>query len=127
MHAAELLKSLPDPVPPVVALVGDERGLKLSVTKALLEAALPNEDDAPTRYTGRNVDMKTVRDELLTVSMWGDRRVVVIDEASDFVTANRPAVEKYAENPGKKSLLILDVKSLAKNTKLYKIINRAGG
>ncbi len=126
MHATEFLKSIPEEPAPVIVLVGDERSLKTDVTNALLKVALPNEDDSPTRYTGKDVDMKTVRDELLTISMWGDRRVVVIDDASDFVTANRSALEKYAEKPGKKSVLILDVKTLAKNTRLYKIVNKNG-
>tara|TARA_R110002072_G_scaffold303121_1_gene494531 strand:- start:51137 stop:52129 length:993 start_codon:yes stop_codon:yes gene_type:complete len=126
MHATELLKSIPEALPSVIVLVGDERSLKTDVVNALLSVALPNEDDAPTRYTGKDVDMKTVRDELLTVSMWGDRRIVMIDDASDFVTANRSALEKYAEKPGKKSVLILDVKTLAKNTRLYKIVSRSG-
>lgn len=126
MHATEFLKSMPEEPVPVIVLVGDERSLKTEVINALLKVALPNEDDAPTRYTGNDVDMKTVRDELLTISMWGDRRVVVIDDASDFVTANRSALEKYAEKPGKKSVLILDVKTLAKNTRLYKIVNKSG-
>ncbi|MGZ0173738.1 MAG: DNA polymerase III subunit delta [Planctomycetales bacterium] len=126
MHATELLKSIPEEPASVIVLVGDERSLKSDVTNALLKVALPNEDDAPTRYTGKDVDMKTVRDELLTISMWGDRRVVVIDDASDFVSANRPALEKYSEKPGKKSVLILDVKTLAKNTRLYKIVNKNG-
>lgn len=126
MHATELLDAVPSELSPVIALVGDERSLKTSVTNALLQVSLPGEDDAPTRYSGQDVDMRTVRDELLTRSMWGDRRVVVIEDASDFVTANRPALEKYCEKPGKKSVLILDVKTLAKNTKLYKIISRNG-
>lgn len=126
MHATELLKSVPPEPASVIVLVGDEQSLKTSVINALLNVALPSEDDAPTRYTGKDVDMKTVRDELLTISMWGDRRVVVIDDASDFVTANRSALEKYAESPGKKSVLLLDVKTLAKNTRLYKIVNKSG-
>lgn len=126
MHATELLDSIPSELLPVIALVGDERSLKSTVTNALLRVALPGEDDAPTKYAGKDVDMKTVRDELLTRSMWGDCRVVVIEDASDFVTANRPALEKYAEKPGRKSLLILDVKTLAKNTRLYKIIDKHG-
>lgn len=126
MHATELLKKIPEEPASVIVLVGDERSLKTDVINALLRVALPNEDDAPTRYTGKDVDMKTVRDELLTISMWGDRRVVVIDDASDFVSANRSALEKYAEKPGKKSVLILDVKTLAKNTRLYKIVNKNG-
>ena len=103
MHATELLDSIPPEPASVIALVGDERSLKTAVTNALLRVALPNDDDAPTRYSGKDVDMKTVRDELLTISMWGDRRVVIIDDASDFVTANRAALENtrrvQAKNP----------------------------
>ena len=62
MHATELLKSIPEAPPPVIVLVGDERSLKTDVVNALLRVALPSEDDAPTRYTGKDVDMKTVRD-----------------------------------------------------------------
>jgi len=91
-----------------------------------VDAVLDGDDDSPTRFTGKDTDMKSVRDELLTISMWSDRRVVIVDEASDFVTAHRPALEIYAESPAKKSLLILDVKSLPKNTRLYKIINKSG-
>ncbi len=52
--------------------------------------------------------------ELKTVSMFGDQRIVLIEDADDFVSANRPALEKYATSPAKGSLLILDVKSFPK-------------
>ena len=126
MHATEFLRTPPDALPCVIALIGDERALKDSAIATLTTAALNENDDAPSRFTGKNADMKTVRDELLTISMWSDRRVVIIDEASDFVSANRAALEKYVEAPAKKSLLILDVKSMPKNTRLYKAINKSG-
>ena len=103
MHATEFLRTPPDALPCVIALIGDERALKDSAIATLTTAALNENDDAPSRFTGKNADMKTVRDELLTISMWSDRRVVIIDEASDFVSANRAALEKYVEAPAKKS------------------------
>jgi DNA polymerase III subunit delta len=126
MHATEFLRKVPAEVPSVVALVGEERSLKSSVTDALLKAASPGEDDSPTKFAGKDVDMKSVRDELLTVSMWGDRRIVIVEDASDFVTANRAALEKYCEKPAKKGLLVLDIKSMPKNTRLFKIVDASG-
>lgn len=126
MHATEFLQSTPADLPGVIALIGDERALKVRVETAITGVVLPDEDDAPTKLAGRDAVMKAVRDELLTVSMWGDRRVVIIEEAADFVSENRGALEKYAEKPAKKGMLILDVKSMPKNTRLYKTINKSG-
>ena len=126
MHATEFLQKPPETLPGVIVLVGDERTLKLGVEQAIIAATLDGEDEAPTKFTGKDTDLKTVRDELLTISMWGDRRVVIVEDASDFVSANRAALETYAEKPAKKSLLILDVKSMPKNTRLYKIVDKSG-
>ena len=126
MHATEFLQKPPESLPGVIVLVGDERTLKLSVEQAIVAATLDGEDEAPTKFAGKDTDLKTVRDELLTISMWGDRRVVIVEDASDFVSANRAALEAYAEKPAKKSLLILDVKSMPKNTRLYKIVDKSG-
>jgi DNA polymerase III subunit delta len=125
MHATEIINNPIDEIPGVLALVGAEQSLKAAVIQKVASSVL-GEDDTPTRFNGASVEMKAVRDELLTISMWADRRVVVIDDASEFVTDNRPSLEKYAQKPAKKSILVLDVKSMPKNTKLYKIIDKAG-
>ena len=125
MHASEFINNPIEEVPGVFALVGSEQSLKTAVIQQIVKAVL-GADDSPSRFTGGNTEMKTVRDELLTISMWADRRVVIIEDASEFVTDHRPALEKYAEKPAKKSVLVLDVKTMPKNTKLYKIINKAG-
>lgn len=126
MHATELPRNLPEDWPGVIALVGDERALKMSTIELIVKNVLPDEDDSPSRFAGEDTEMKTVRDELRTISMWGDRRVVVVDEAEEFVSENRPALEKYAAGPAKKSLLVLDVKSMPKSTRLYKAILKTG-
>ncbi|MFV0444292.1 MAG: DNA polymerase III subunit delta [Planctomycetaceae bacterium] len=129
MHATAFLSQLESWTPlPVVVLVGDERHLKTEVLRCILHKILgPDGGDLDcSRYSGSDVDLKSVRDELLTVSMFSSARAVVIDEADDFVTRNRPGLEEYFDRPGKSSLLVLNVKSWPKTTKLAKKLPRIG-
>lgn len=127
MHATEFLSkntTLPDV--PVLVLYGSERYLKLEALKLIPGLADETEDVALTRTAGKDADLKSICDELLTVSMFGDRRIVIIDDADDFVSQNRSGLEKYVAHPSKTSLLVLDVKSWPKNTKLAKATDRIG-
>ena len=129
MHATEFLKAPNDhEAPPVVVLAGSERALKQAVLTAIKQSVIGDEDDdaSITHFAGKDAEYKTVSDELCTISMWGDRRVVVIDEADPFISDNRAALEKYVAKPAKKSVLILDVKSWRSNTKLAKAIKSSG-
>ena len=128
MHATEFLKKPTDALP-VVVLFGADRHLKLSVQALLVRQILGDEEDDELnlcRFSGNDTEMKTIGDELRMVSMWGDRRVVVVESADDFVSKNRPALEKYVEKPASKSVLILDVKKFQKNTKLAKKVTKTG-
>lgn len=129
MHATEFLaehKTMPEV--PVLVVFGGERYLKLEVLKlALGEADGAGDDDTSlTRIAGRDADLRSVCDELLTISMFGDRRVVLVEDADDFVSAHRAGLEKYVAQPAKTSVLILDVKSWPKNTKLAKATAKCG-
>jgi DNA polymerase-3 subunit delta len=127
MHATEFLsKNTTLPNIPVLVLYGSERYLKLEMLKLIPGLADETEDVALTRVSGKDADLKSVCDELLTVSMFGDKRIVVIDDADDFVSQNRAVLEKYVAYPSKTSLLILDVKSWPKNTKLAKATDKIG-
>ena len=129
MHATVFLKK-PDQRPPgpMVALFGAERFLKLRALKALCTAILGagEEELGLTRFSGATAEFSTVMDELRTVSMFGDRRVVVIEEADDFVTAHRAALEKYLNKPAKKGVLVLDVKTWTSSTRLAKKVVEIG-
>ncbi|MEZ6132052.1 MAG: DNA polymerase III subunit delta [Planctomycetaceae bacterium] len=129
MHATDFLaKNMTLDGVPVLALYGTERYLKLEILKRI--PGCGDDDDHAdvelTRTSGKDTDLRSVCDELLTVSMFGDRRIVMIEEADDFVTAHRVGLEKYAAQPATSSLLILDVKKWPKNTKLFKAIERTG-
>ncbi|MCA9049163.1 MAG: DNA polymerase III subunit delta, partial [Planctomycetaceae bacterium] len=122
MHATQYLRK-PDAAPgSLVVLHGGESHLKQSSLKLLRQIVLgAGEDDAigETRFAGTS-DWRAVRDELLTVSMFTTRRMVVVQDSDEFISTHRAALEEYLEKPASKSVLILDVKSWRKNTRLAK-------
>lgn len=128
VHATEFLAQHESfPSTPVLVLYGSERYLKLEVLKMVPGCGEDEtEDVALTRVAGKDAELRSVCDELLTVSMFGDRRIVLVEEADEFVTKNRAGLEKYVASPAAASMLILDVKSWPKNTKLAKACSKAG-
>jgi len=115
----------------VVVLYGDDRYMKQEAIKAIEPIVLGEEEDTSiTRFDGKRLQTdlspSALFDELKTVSMWGDKRLVIVDEAEKFVTAYRARLEKYLEAPSKSSLLILDVKSWSKATRLAKLVAKIG-
>jgi len=113
---------------PAVVVHGKERFLKLEAIKQVSGLALGQNGDefGLTRLGGRELDLKTVVDSLLTVSMWHPRQVVLVEDADEFVSEFRAGLEAYLERPAKKALLILDVKTWPANTRLAKKIAAVG-
>jgi len=130
MHATEFLKH-PEKakIEHIAVLFGNERYLRQSCLKAIEQRVLGEDADKEislTRFEGKSADLKSVLDELLTISMWGDRRLVIVEDADDFVTKNRVGLEKSLQKPPKKSVLILLVKKWQKTTRLYKLVEQIG-
>src|SRR5262249_25486448 len=68
-----------------------------------------------------------VTDALSTRALFGGgRHMVVVDEADEFVSENRPALEDYVAHPKPASLLVLDVKTWPSTTRLYKALAERG-
>lgn len=130
MHATEFLtRSEARQVPPLVVLHGGESHLKESSRRALCRLVLGTDDERDmglTRFSSRDIEWKSVRDELLTVSMFGDRRLVVVDDADEFVSTHRAALEEYSDKPCRQAVLVLDVKTWRKNTRLAKKVDADG-
>ncbi len=130
MHATQYLRT-PHAAAPgaLVVMHGAESHLKQSCLKELRTMILGAGDDnaiGESRFAGQDLEWWSVRDELLTVSMFTARRLVVVDDAEEFVTNCRSALEEYVEAPAKKSVLVLDVKSWRKNTRLAKKLDSIG-
>ena len=116
-------------VPAVCAVFGDETFLKRLVLDELRRVVLGDEDGefSLARFDGAKAQPREVFDELGTVALFGGRRLVVVDDADEFVTRHRPLLEDYvARATAGGGVLVLDAKSWAKTTRLYKALAQSG-
>ncbi|MBN1910775.1 MAG: DNA polymerase III subunit delta [Pirellulales bacterium] len=117
------------PVRPVCVAAGDDPFLKRQVLETIRQEVLAEEDAefSLTVFEGPKATAAEVFEELTTVAMFGgDRRLVVVDEADEFVSANRPALEDYVAGPSRSGVLLLQVKSWPANTRLAKAVAAEG-
>lgn len=127
MHALEFLAdNKPFPAVAIVAMYGAERYFRTEVLRRIPGASGEEAELSLTRVAGDQAELKTVMTDLRTVSMFGDRRVLLIEDADPFVSENRAALEKYVAQPAKGSLLILDVKAWKKTERLFKLVEQHG-
>ena len=127
LHATKFLRpNDKTAVPPVAALFGGQRYLKVACLRELTRRVFGGGEDGEARRFGSTADLAAVLSELSTVSMWGDRRLVLVDDADEFVTKHRAALEKYVAKPAKNAVLVLDVKTWPKTTKLAKAVAATG-
>ncbi|QDT02583.1 DNA polymerase III subunit delta [Rubripirellula lacrimiformis] len=119
IHAFEMLPDPPTSVPDVVAVFGADATLRSWSMLALSACG-----DA-TQFDGETTKWSDLRDDLATASLFdmgGGKRTIMVRNADKFVSDHRPEIEKYLAKPGSASRLILDLESLASNTKIYKAI-----
>ncbi len=122
LHAFDLLKPSDDPadavVPAVAAVFGSDATLRSWSMSALTATG------DVTQFDGSSVRWSDLRDDLSTASLFdmGEKRTIVVRDADKFVSNHRPELEKYVAKPGSASRFILDLTSLASNTRLYKAI-----
>ena len=118
------------PAGPVCAATGDETFLKREVITALRHRVLGSDQDefSLTTLAGRSgVALRDVLDALATASLFGSgRRLVIIDEADDFVSEHRAELEDYVAKPHRSGVLVLDVKTWPSTTRLAKAVAASG-
>ena len=125
MHATEFLSAkAPTQPASVLVMYGPERYFRHEILHRIPGASGDEADLSLTRLSGDKAEIRDVMAELKTVSMFGDQRIVLIEDADEFISKHRPVLEKYVTHPAKGSLLILDVKSWPKNTKLFKLVEQ---
>ncbi len=130
IDALTYLSRRKSPAPAAVCVVfGDEAFLKRLALAELRKTVLSGDDSefSFTSLAGREATLRDVVDELSTVSMFGAaQRLVQIDDADDFVVKNRAALEAYQAKPKGAGVLVLEVRTWAKNTRLYKAVDASG-
>jgi DNA polymerase-3 subunit delta len=112
---------------PIYVLFGDEEFLRGQAWQAIRRRVLGSDDEFGIgRFDGPEATIADVLDELATLPFFGKYRLVMVDDADPFVTQYRPLLEKYAESPVPRGVLVLSVKTWPSNTRLAKIVQKTG-
>ena len=126
-YLAEPVKHAPSPI---CVVFGDDRYLRRRATAQLLDTLLGDQEDRDLlclRLEGDNAELRDVKDELATVSLFGDGgRVVIVEDGDKFVQNFRPELEDYVAKPLNSGTLILEVTTWPKNTRLFKALESSG-
>ncbi len=114
---------------PVCAVFGNEPFLRRQAILCLRAAVLGGEDGdfSLSTFDGDDSLFRDVYEELSTLAMFGGgKRLVVVEDADDFVTNFRSRLEDYVARPSPSGVLVLDLDSLAATTRLYKAVAGEG-
>ena len=109
---------------PVYALVGADSYLQTERLAEIL-AGFPK-DLQRLDLDGEKAELSDVLDELRSFAMFGGGKLVVVRDADAFITRFREQVENYLAEPSSSATLILRCASLPSNTRVYKLIQKAG-
>ncbi len=112
----------------IYVIAGKEESLVNARCQELVDHLLDPEDHMTGLLSidSAQASISDVLDELRTAPFLTGRRVVVVKGADDFISKNRPALEKYFEKPSPTGVLVLTVGSWPKQTKLAKKLPKAG-
>jgi len=117
------------PATGICAVFGDESFLKRQVLAQIKGQVLAGDDAefSVTVFDGREASMRDVLDALATRALFGGgKHLVIVEEADDFVSQNRAALEDYLTRRNEASLLVLDVKQWPSTTRLAKALGDGG-
>jgi DNA polymerase III subunit delta len=78
-------------------------------------------------FEGENANADEIVAACNTLPFASERRLVVVRNVDKMAKDGTDALVKYAENPAETTILALVAKKLAKNTRLYKLIEKLGG
>lgn len=112
---------------PIYSVIASDRLLRQEAVEKLLQSSCDEPDAlSVTTFRGPEADLAEVLDDARTPSLLGGRRVVVVEDADEFITRHREKLETYAKNPAQCGTLVLLCQSMPSNTKLYKCIQETG-
>jgi len=113
---------------PIYVIVGKDKFLVNQQCQELLDELLTEQERAMALLAADADKIAAVEvfDELRTLPFLAKKRVVLLKDAEDFISKNRPSLERYFDNPGKCGVLVLTVKSWPKSTKLAKKLAKVG-
>jgi DNA polymerase III subunit delta len=122
-------KSKPaDEIRRIYVIVGEDGFRVRRQVEALLDRLLDAEQRTMCLYQPKasEAQLREVLDELRTLPFLAPRRVVLLEDAGEFISEYREGLEKYFDAPSSCGVLILTVKSWPGNTRLAKKLPAVG-
>jgi DNA polymerase III subunit delta len=113
----------PGAIRPVYVVFGADDGLRSRGLQKLLEQIGP---DGSVSEFPANAPLADVLDEVRTMPLLGDRRIVVVRDADAFITAYRETLEDFLASPVPTGTLVLEPKKWPSNTRLAKLVDKIG-
>ena len=110
------------PLEPAYVVAGDDPLAIEEVIRGIQEKALEGADPAGvvSWFDGREVEPVSVFDGLRTRPLWGPRRLVVVEEAGEFLKRAEEAVKSYVKRPAASSVLVLVARGEARPATAFK-------
>jgi DNA polymerase III delta subunit len=111
----------------LVVLHGKEEFLQAEYLRLLREAlAEAHGEIDPIRYDGSSATLADVLDELRSLGLMQQYKLVIITDADDLVSKHREALERYAEAPEEQATLVLRPGTWNANWRLHKAAVKVG-
>lgn len=115
---------------PIYAVAGTEDLLKRQAIDRIVRGVLGDADRslAMSEYECATSipELASVLDDLRTLSLLSDRRLVLVREADKFISQYREGLEKYAAAPSSSGVLLIECKTMPGNTRLARQIAKVG-
>lgn len=114
---------------PIYVIAGKDAAIVNMQCDKLLDSLLSDQDRSLALFDADpvKVTISQIFDELRTLPFLTDKRVVLLKNADDFITAdNRLFFENYFKSPCKTSVLVMTASSWRSNTKLAKQLTDVG-
>lgn len=114
---------------PVYAIFGSDDFLRRRALRQTIESVLGPDRDAMavTEFDGTTAELAEVLDACRTMSLMAPITLTCVRDADDFISEHRKAIERYLQSPSPTGVLVLVLNNkLARNTLLYKEIDRIG-
>lgn len=116
---------------PVFVFFGDDETAKREKVNAAKKHFVGDGDPAMclAEYEGDDASLTAARvlDDVRTLPFLAERRVVFVHKADVFIQRFRAELESYMSAPADKGILLMTAKAFPANTKLYKLVDAAGG
>ena len=114
---------------PVYLIFGDQDLLLERALEALKRSVgeVADLDFNSETFDAENADADEIVSACNTLPFASERRLVVVRNVEKMAKDGMDALVAYVENPAETTVLALVAKKLAKNTRLYKAVDRLGG